>query len=94
MQIIDRHTVILQELNSNFGFNLPWWDRIFGTYRAQPDEGHEDMVIGIDTFRDPAHCVRLRGMLGLPFIDDSEKAPAEPDDTGDNEDEEDGSRQG
>jgi sterol desaturase/sphingolipid hydroxylase (fatty acid hydroxylase superfamily) len=62
------HSHLDHETNSNFGFNLSLWDRLFGTYRAQPDEGHEEMVIGIDTFRDPAHCVRLRGMLGLPFI--------------------------
>jgi sterol desaturase/sphingolipid hydroxylase (fatty acid hydroxylase superfamily) len=62
------HSHLDHETNSNFGFNLSLWDRLFGTYRAQPDEGHEDMVIGIDTFRDPAHCVRLRGMLALPFI--------------------------
>ena len=42
----------IDETNSNFGFNLPWWDRLFGTYRAQPRAGHEAMTIGIRTFRD------------------------------------------
>jgi len=55
------------ETNSNFGFNLSIWDRLFGTYRAQPRDGHGGMVIGIDSFRDAAHCVRLPGMLLLPF---------------------------
>lgn len=55
------------EANSNFGFNLSVWDRLFGTYRAQPRDGHTGMVIGIDTFRDAAHCVRLPGLLLLPF---------------------------
>jgi len=55
------------EANSNFGFNLSIWDRLFGTYRAQPRDGHGGMVIGIDSFRDAAHCVRLPGMLLLPF---------------------------
>jgi len=45
------HSVIPAETNSNFGFNLPWWDRLLGTYRAQPAAGHEDMTIGIEQFR-------------------------------------------
>jgi sterol desaturase/sphingolipid hydroxylase (fatty acid hydroxylase superfamily) len=55
------------EANSNFGFNLSIWDRVFGTYRAQPRDGHTGMVIGINTFRDTAHCIRLPGILLLPF---------------------------
>ncbi len=47
------HSVIPRETNSNFGFNLPWWDRLFGTYRAQPELGHEAMQIGIEQFRAP-----------------------------------------
>ena len=39
------------ETNSNYGFNLPWWDRLLGTYRAQPEAGHEGMTIGIEQFR-------------------------------------------
>lgn len=46
------HSIAVRETNSNFGFNLPWWDRLFGTYRAQPAAGHEDMTIGIEQFRD------------------------------------------
>lgn len=45
------HSMIPEETNSNFGFNLPWWDRLFGTYKAQPAEGHERMTIGIEQFR-------------------------------------------
>jgi sterol desaturase/sphingolipid hydroxylase (fatty acid hydroxylase superfamily) len=45
------HSVVYNETNSNFGFNLPWWDRLFGTYRAQPAAGHEAMTIGVDAFR-------------------------------------------
>ena len=62
------HSVEQDETNSNFGFNLPWWDRLLGTYRAQPRAGHEAMTIGIDTFRDPKRCDRLWGMLALPFV--------------------------
>ena len=47
------HSVIPAETNSNFGFNLPWWDRLLGTYRAQPKAGHDDMTIGIEQFRTP-----------------------------------------
>jgi sterol desaturase/sphingolipid hydroxylase (fatty acid hydroxylase superfamily) len=45
------HSIHPAETNSNFGFNLPWWDRLLGTYRAQPKEGHEGMTIGIEQFR-------------------------------------------
>ncbi|MFP3943042.1 MAG: sterol desaturase family protein [Alphaproteobacteria bacterium] len=45
------HSVLPHETNSNFGFNLPWWDRLLGTYRAQPAAGHEAMTIGIEQFR-------------------------------------------
>lgn len=45
------HSVIPVETNSNFGFNLPWWDRLLGTYRAQPKAGHDGMTIGIEQFR-------------------------------------------
>jgi sterol desaturase/sphingolipid hydroxylase (fatty acid hydroxylase superfamily) len=45
------HSIVVRETNSNFGFNLSWWDRLFGTYRAQPTAGHEGMTIGIEEFR-------------------------------------------
>jgi sterol desaturase/sphingolipid hydroxylase (fatty acid hydroxylase superfamily) len=61
------HSVVVAETNSNFGFNLPWWDRLFGTYRAQPAAGHEGMTIGIEQFRDPGD-LRLDRMLIQPFV--------------------------
>lgn len=45
------HSIDPKETDSNYGFNLPWWDRLLGTYTAQPREGHEDMTIGIEQFR-------------------------------------------
>lgn len=60
------HSVIVRETNSNFGFNLPWWDRLFGTYRAQPEAGHEGMSIGVKEIRDPGEQ-RLDRMLTQPF---------------------------
>jgi len=61
------HSIIPQETNSNFGFNLPWWDRLFGTYRAQPAGGHEAMTIGIEQFRTPRD-LWLDHMLVQPFL--------------------------
>ena len=61
------HSIEDDETNSNFGFNLPWWDRLFGTYRDQPRAGHEGMVIGIRGFSEPRVCDRLTGMLMMPF---------------------------
>jgi sterol desaturase/sphingolipid hydroxylase (fatty acid hydroxylase superfamily) len=64
------HSVAARETNSNFGFNLPWWDRLFGTYRDQPAAGHDAMTLGVEQFRDPAEQ-RLDRMLTQPFrVDD------------------------
>ena len=63
------HSITARETNSNFGFNLPWWDRLFGTYRDQPAAGHEAMTIGIEQFRKPVEQ-RLDRMLTQPFRDD------------------------
>jgi sterol desaturase/sphingolipid hydroxylase (fatty acid hydroxylase superfamily) len=61
------HSIERNETNSNFGFNLPLWDRLFGTYRAQPRAGHEAMTIGSPDFRDAEECNSLTGMLAIPF---------------------------
>ena len=61
------HSIQDDETNSNFGFNLPWWDRLFGTYRDQPRAGQLGMVIGIRDHADPREVARLDGMLLLPF---------------------------
>jgi sterol desaturase/sphingolipid hydroxylase (fatty acid hydroxylase superfamily) len=68
------HSIVVRETNSNFGFNLPWWDRLFGTYRDQPAAGHRDMTIGIEQFREPAEQ-RLDRMLTQPFRDDDRIYP-------------------
>jgi sterol desaturase/sphingolipid hydroxylase (fatty acid hydroxylase superfamily) len=62
------HSTDPRETNSNFGFNLPWWDFLLGTYRAQPAEGHEKMTIGLSQFRQERRVERLHWMLALPFI--------------------------
>jgi len=69
------HSVIARETNSNFGFNLPWWDRLFGTYRDQPAEGHTRMTIGLSQFRDQRRVERLHWMLALPFVGKSGDYP-------------------
>jgi len=72
------HSVVRRETDSNFGFNFPWWDRLFRTYRPQPEAGHETMTLGIEQFRDP-HELRLDRLLTQPFRDDSGKSqPVEP----------------
>jgi sterol desaturase/sphingolipid hydroxylase (fatty acid hydroxylase superfamily) len=60
------HSIVVGETNSNFGFNLPWWDRLLGTYRGQPAVGHEGMTIGIEQFREPRE-LWLDRMLLQPF---------------------------
>lgn len=61
------HSVIQTETDSNFGFNLTWWDRLFGTYRRQPEKGHDAMTIGLPVFRDPK-WLRLDRLVMQPFI--------------------------
>ena len=60
------HSVVRHETDSNYGFNLPWWDRLFGTYRPQPEAGHLGMTIGLPSFRDPGE-LRLDRLLTQPF---------------------------
>ena len=64
------HSVVPRETNSNFGFSAPWWDRLFGTYRAQPEAGHDAMTIGISQFRAPREQW-LDRMLTQPLRDDT-----------------------
>jgi sterol desaturase/sphingolipid hydroxylase (fatty acid hydroxylase superfamily) len=68
------HSILPRETNSNFGFNLPCWDRLFGTYRAQPAAGHDAMTIGIEQFRDPRE-LGLDRMLLQPFRGDTGRYP-------------------
>ncbi len=64
------HSIAREETDSNFGFNLPWWDRLFGTYRAKPAAGEQGMVIGLPIFRDVAE-LRIVRLLTQPFRDAS-----------------------
>jgi sterol desaturase/sphingolipid hydroxylase (fatty acid hydroxylase superfamily) len=60
------HSINYNESSSNFGFNIPWWDRLLGTYRDQPALGHEGMVIGVDAFRTPED-LRIGRLLVQPW---------------------------
>lgn len=68
------HSVIPRETNRNFGFNLPWWDRVLGTYLSAPSKGHEDMTIGLEQYQDSIQLTWL-GLLALPFVGQLGKYP-------------------
>jgi sterol desaturase/sphingolipid hydroxylase (fatty acid hydroxylase superfamily) len=68
------HSIIPRETNSNFGFNLPCWDRLLGTYRVEPANGHTGMILGLEQFRDSARLT-LIGILVLPFVGAPGKYP-------------------
>jgi sterol desaturase/sphingolipid hydroxylase (fatty acid hydroxylase superfamily) len=63
------HSIRREEHNSNFGFNLPWWDWLFRTYRREPQDGHLGMTIGLSIFRDRKE-LRLDRLLTQPFRED------------------------
>jgi sterol desaturase/sphingolipid hydroxylase (fatty acid hydroxylase superfamily) len=69
------HSVLRHETDSNFGFNLPWWDRAFGTYRAAPQAGHDRMTIGLPIFRDRRE-LRFDRLITQPFRDAANEAAA------------------
>lgn len=60
------------EHNRNFGFNFPWWDKLFGTYQAQPTKGHEAMEIGISGYQEK-HSTNIFALLAQPFMKDNER---------------------
>jgi sterol desaturase/sphingolipid hydroxylase (fatty acid hydroxylase superfamily) len=68
------HSVVIRETNSNYGFNLPWWDRLFSTYCDQPTKGHIAMTIGLSKFRNEKRLT-LPWLLILPMIGDPGKQP-------------------
>jgi sterol desaturase/sphingolipid hydroxylase (fatty acid hydroxylase superfamily) len=71
------HSVIRQETDSNFGFNLTWWDRVFGTYRNQPEHGHLGMTIGLEDYR-TEQDQQLGRMLVQPFQRTSTRSSTRP----------------
>ena len=69
------HSVRPEETDSNFGFNVPWWDRLFRTYRAEPKDGQLAMTLGLEAFRDPG-LLRLDRMLLMPLMAPVLRRPA------------------
>ncbi len=67
------HSVVRAETDSNFGFNLPWWDRLFGTYHAAPAAGEQAMTIGLPIFRAIGE-LRIVNLLTQPFRDERDDA--------------------
>ncbi|WNM63377.1 sterol desaturase family protein [Candidatus Nitrospira neomarina] len=68
------HSVIPWETNRNFGFNLPWWDRLLGTYWRDPIQGHKRMEIGLEEYRDATQLTWWR-LMALPFLGKPGKYP-------------------
>jgi sterol desaturase/sphingolipid hydroxylase (fatty acid hydroxylase superfamily) len=60
------HSIERAETDSNFGFNLPWWDRLFGTYRGKPAAAEQSMTVGLPVFRDVAE-LKIGRLLTQPF---------------------------
>lgn len=54
------------DTDSNYGFNLSLWDRLFRTYRPEPVPGEADIVFGIETFRAPRER-QIDALLTQPF---------------------------
>lgn len=63
------HSINSEEHNKNFGFNFPWWDKLFASYQAQPLAGHEEMQLGVEGY-DENQSISLRALLLQPFIGD------------------------
>lgn len=70
------HSWHVHETDSNFGFNLPWWDHLFGTYRAMPEDGQTQMTLGINQFREPDDN-RLYRLVLQPFTGPTHSAPTQ-----------------
>lgn len=63
------HSIHRDETDSNFGFNIPWWDRLLGTYKAEPKDGQTGLTLGLPIFRDD-RAIRLLPLLTQPFVDE------------------------
>jgi sterol desaturase/sphingolipid hydroxylase (fatty acid hydroxylase superfamily) len=71
------HSIVRSETDSNYGFNLPWWDRLFRTYLDQPEFGHDDMQIGLPQWQDE-RPTKLGWSLSVPFLARDEPAQKSP----------------
>ena len=74
------HSIRRDETDSNYGFNLSWWDRVFGTYRAQPRDPHEHLILGVPELRTASETVPLVTMLAMPLRSSTEGTATTTDD--------------
>ena len=70
------HSSEATEFDANLGGLVPWWDRLFGTYVAQPARGHEGMLIGLPAYSEPKHAT-LWWMLANPLLSVESKTMSE-----------------
>jgi sterol desaturase/sphingolipid hydroxylase (fatty acid hydroxylase superfamily) len=71
------HSAREREMQSNYGSLLPWWDRVLGTYRPDPVDGHATMTLGLQGFGEPRHRTLL-GMLANPFLPPTRSSTKSP----------------
>lgn len=69
------HSIETRETHSNYGFNLPWWDRLFGTYIPEPGAGQRGMTIGLKHLSDEKESLPL-AMLKMPFSESAGDYPS------------------
>jgi sterol desaturase/sphingolipid hydroxylase (fatty acid hydroxylase superfamily) len=69
------HSILVEETNSNYGFNLPWWDYLLGTYRDRPALGYQGMTIGLADYQTTLRVEQLPWMLLMPFVARPENQP-------------------
>ena len=62
------HSVHKEELNSNYGFNISFWDKIFSSYTAKPKDEYEIMTIGLANLQDKKQMTNILSLLNLPFL--------------------------
>ena len=62
------HSVHKEELNSNYGFNISFWDKIFSSYTAKPKDEYETMTIGLANLQDKKQMTNILSLLNLPFL--------------------------
>jgi sterol desaturase/sphingolipid hydroxylase (fatty acid hydroxylase superfamily) len=72
------HSVVREEMNSNFGFLLPWWDRLFRTYSKAPNSGQTEMTIGLNEWRRASDVQPIAHLLLLPVRADVAPVMSEP----------------
>ena len=68
-QVLHRihHSQVVEETNSNYGFSVSWWDRLFGSYKSQANKSDEDLDIGLKSYKADNKTATLLSLLKMPF---------------------------